>query len=281
MTNQAAKTDEQRVKEVYPDAHQDAYSPAIWASDSRQTLLVIGKNWHDAASRLPKEESVPDDCLDITDDGKVHIAAHPAAPPVEEGEVTVLEPWKDDPETPDDRINASRMHLAFNGSNHEAAVRFSRDTVHARRMLLEACAISRRLSEEIVELRKQRDAWNAAKASSPVTFHPMKNASGMEVCKHCFKSNGEHNLEDKCLDNFGNRTGTSWMPLMVPFSSPVVAGGESETLVRVIKVLERAARFITKVDDLHQTIYSNGLDEDCEEAIALLKPFIKDVRGTE
>lgn len=78
---QEKMTDENRVKEVYPDAHQDAYSPAIWASDSRQTLLVIGKNWHDAASRLPKEESVPDDCLDITDDGKVIIAASPAKEP--------------------------------------------------------------------------------------------------------------------------------------------------------------------------------------------------------
>lgn len=57
--NPAGRSDEQRVKEVYPDAHQDAYSPAIWASNSRQTLLVIGKNWHDAASRLPKE--VPED----------------------------------------------------------------------------------------------------------------------------------------------------------------------------------------------------------------------------
>ena len=71
----------------------------------------------------------------------------------EGSELPALEPWKDDPETEADRHLAARLNLEFNGSEYEASVRFSRDMVHARRMLLEACAISRRLSEEIVTLR--------------------------------------------------------------------------------------------------------------------------------
>ena len=99
--------------------------------------------------------------------GKSWATAEPK--PTPSAPIDPLEPWKDDPETPDDRVNASHLLCAFNGSNHDAAVRFSRDLVHARRMLLEACAISRHLSDEIVDLRKQLDALKPQPDSSSIS----------------------------------------------------------------------------------------------------------------
>lgn len=128
-----------------------------------------------------EEEMCPDCMSDVRDvrlnvgdfrcDNKWH--SPPVEPkPTPSTPADLLEPWKDDPETPDDRVNAWHLHFAFNGSNHDAAVRFSRDLVHARRMLLEACAISRRLSEEIVELRN----WpQPGSFSIPETFAKIWN----------------------------------------------------------------------------------------------------------
>jgi hypothetical protein len=36
----------------------------------------------------------------------------------------------------------------------------------------------------------------------------------------------------------------------------------------LLEALKRAQRFIAKVDELHQTIYFDGLDEECQAAIA-------------
>jgi hypothetical protein len=39
-------------------------------------------------------------------------------------------------------------------------------------------------------------------------------------------------------------------------------------LNELLEVLKRAQKFIARVDDLHQTIYASGLDEECQAAIA-------------
>lgn len=82
-------TDEQRVKEVWPDSTVTycAHVWEIWESESTEgdyshrlghSAQSLNLAFADAASRLPKpeasSESVPDECLDITDDGKVIIA---------------------------------------------------------------------------------------------------------------------------------------------------------------------------------------------------------------
>src|SRR6202012_5302495 len=111
----------------------------------------------------------------------------------EGSELPALEPWKDDPETEADRHLAARLNIEFNGSEYEASVRFSRDMVHARRMLLEACAISRRLSEEIVTLRaalsstqqeSSEDAWRRGiKTAASLAVQYWESSFGKEIEK--------------------------------------------------------------------------------------------------
>ena len=169
-------TDEQRVKEVWPDA-ESQFSGFNWGIISRQKMEVLGvgnseaEAWHDAASRLPKVENrlcdecegngkvlamcgecngtgyaidppakegepVPDDCLDITDDGKVIIAPRPAAPPVAEPAPQTFKEWWMSKESP----SSEGIHSLI-GASYEA--------VHDNlKNWLES-------------------AWNAAKASSP------------------------------------------------------------------------------------------------------------------
>lgn len=98
---------EKRVKEVWPDARcvkamvtddngGEGWGYWIDGVSYRRLRAKFGSEkaaWADAASRLPKAEIVPDDCLDITDDGKVITAARPAAPPANEAAPQTFEEW--------------------------------------------------------------------------------------------------------------------------------------------------------------------------------------------
>lgn len=49
--------------------------------------------------------------------------------------------------------------------------------------------------------------------NSPSAQKYVQNALGMVVCEYCMKSNGEHNVDDECIDNLGHLLGTNWKPL--------------------------------------------------------------------
>lgn len=303
MTDQAGRSDEQRVLAVWPDTivyFNKIMKRWLWWRESDPSRVsdhfdTEAEAWADAASRLPKEESVPDDCLDITDDGKVIIAAPPAKEPAPQ---TFEHPRADcegcgDPNCPCNLIDADGFLEWWRDNNQsfEASDSFTHPIDYAAA------------------------AWNAAKASSRVGCHAPDYKVGGDYGTQQKTSDSEarntaadrENLsslsaEGSDVENIrqppdstdDRRQQMSILPIPAP-PSPVVAGGESDLVfigyLRRDLLMPYDCKWNGYVRDITAELESEGMlvsrkavneriYKDAAQNMSALE-LIKDVRGKE